>query len=233
MKIRYFIAAATFAFIANTSAQAADIVRSYPASATPAAASAPSFNWQGFYIGGEIGGSWARSKVHAWDAWDYTRGVGFWSVKPDGFIGGVYAGYNFYTGDDIILGIDTDFLWNDIDGTDTQAGVKVRVKQKWAGSTRLRIGYAVDRWLPYFAGGVAYARIRGGMDILHYSEDKTRAGWTIGAGADYAMTDNVLLRLEYRYTDFGEKSYYFADAGANYRIKYNTNDFRVGVAYKF
>lgn len=28
-------------------------------------------------------------------------------------------------------------------------------------------------------------------------------GWTIGAGLDYAFTDNVFGRVEYRYNDFG------------------------------
>jgi len=240
MKIRCFIAAATFAFTVNNSAQAADIVRSYPPLAAPAAVKAPAFSWQGFYIGGEIGGSWARSKVRTWDM---NGRYESWATKPDGFVGGLYAGYNFDAGSNIIIGIDTDILWTDVDGSDTQGMVKARVKQKWVGATRARIGYAAERWLPYIAGGVAYGRINGsvglfdagGVQIDGSDRTKTRAGWTLGTGVDYAMTDDVLLRLEYRYADFDKKTYHIAgkDTGGGYRIKYNANDFRFGVAYKF
>ncbi|WP_332059734.1 outer membrane protein [Bartonella sp. CB74] len=55
-------------------------------------------------------------------------------------------------------------------------------------------------------------------------------GYTLGAGFDFAMTDNVILRAEYRYSDFGKKK--FLDDFES-KIAYKTNDFRVGVAYKF
>jgi outer membrane immunogenic protein len=31
----------------------------------------------------------------------------------------------------------------------------------------------------------------------------TRAGWTVGVGAEHAFTPNWIARAEYRYTDFG------------------------------
>jgi len=232
MRIKYLVAASTFALVASSGAQAADIIHTNVDSSV---VTAPAFSWQGFYAGGEIGGSWARSKVRAWDSTD----GGTLSTKPDGFIGGLYAGYNFDAGNNIILGIDTDFLWTDVDGkggwSNDALTVEGRVKQKWVGSTRVRVGYAADRWLPYVAGGVAYSRINTSVNVAdrEYSKNKTRAGWTVGAGVDYAMTDNVLLRVEYRYTDFGRKTYHINNADTDARIKYNSNDIRVGVAYKF
>jgi len=47
------------------------------------------------------------------------------------------------------------------------------------------------------------------------------------------MTDNVLLRLEYRYTDFGKKTYYIASSNVNHRVNYKANDFCVSITYKF
>ncbi|MGX9117301.1 outer membrane protein [Mesorhizobium sp. BHbsci] len=32
----------------------------------------------------------------------------------------------------------------------------------------------------------------------------TETGWTAGAGAEYAFTDNLTARVEYRYADFGD-----------------------------
>jgi len=136
------------------------------------------------------------------------------------------------------------------------------VRQRWNGATRLRIGYAFGqekRILPYFAAGVSYADIRAkgsetapgkgfngdGVTYMGGSRTKTRAGWNIGAGVDYVppiLNDHIVLRAEYRFTDFGagamnKGSYPVSEYDQNFtarqHVKFNQNDFRVGVAYKF
>ncbi|WP_273782598.1 outer membrane protein [Bartonella sp. ML69XJBT] len=116
------------------------------------------------------------------------------------------------------------------------------LKQNWAGATRVRIGFAADRFMPYVAGGVAYTQLQDTVSVSFKRDDgtvvasknltdetKTMVGYTIGGGVDFAMLDNVILRAEYRYSDFGKKKF----AKEKFEIKYTTNDFRVGVAYKF
>ncbi|WP_375689487.1 outer membrane protein [Bartonella sp. AP57NXGY] len=62
-----------------------------------------------------------------------------------------------------------------------------------------------------------------------FDKIKTMEGFTLGGGIDFAMTDHVLLRAEYRYSDFGKKEY-----KKDYlKLGYTTNDFRVSIAYKF
>ncbi|WP_142415872.1 outer membrane protein [Bartonella massiliensis] len=117
------------------------------------------------------------------------------------------------------------------------------LKEKWSGATRVRVGFsAIDRIMPYIAGGIAYTQLQlasslkaetaGGDEIATakvYDKSKTFVGFTIGGGVDFAMTDNVLLRAEYRYSDFGKKAFEKDED----KTSYKTNDFRVGVAYKF
>ncbi|MGL2349320.1 outer membrane protein, partial [Helicobacter pylori] len=114
------------------------------------------------------------------------------------------------------------------------------LKQKWSGATRVRIGFAADRIVPYIAGGVAYAQIQNifsrsiemeGHEISssNLSDKKIMVGYTLGGGVDFAMVDNVILRAEYRYSDFGKQKF----AKDKLELAYQTNDFRVGVAYKF
>ncbi|WP_208432654.1 porin [Bartonella taylorii] len=120
----------------------------------------------------------------------------------------------------------------------------ITLKEKWSGATRVRIGFgAADRIMPYVAGGVAYAQMEAirSVKVTKAADDaevataklhdktKTFVGYTIGGGIDFAMTDNVLLRAEYRYSDFGKKKFEKDDS----EVSYKTNDFRVGVAYKF
>lgn len=221
MKIKSLIAASVVAIAAATSAQAADVVAAREP--VPAVAAVPAFSWTGFYAGGQIGGSWADSKVEN----DLT-----FSPDPSGFIGGLYAGFNYDLGNNVVLGAETDWVWADMDKSKSDGIFSAKLKEKWAGATRVRIGYAVDRWLPFVAGGVAYSKV----DSYFYNPVETRGsdtmtGWTVGAGVDYAVTDNVVVRLEYRYSDFGDKTY--ESDFADYKVDYKTNDVQVGVAYKF
>lgn len=247
MKIKYLVAASVFALTAASGAQAADVVMAQEPAPVVVA---PMFSWTGFYAGGQIGGTWADTDVNAKGRDDVPGFAGFgksFSPDPSGFMGGLYAGYNFDLGNNIVLGAETDWVWADMDdsskstylaGTADEFTVKGKTKEKWAGATRARIGYAADRWMPYFAAGVAYAKVDSSVSFSDaegtYSKasgDKTMTGYTLGAGVDYAMTDNVILRAEYRYSDFGDKD--FGNDQFKYNVDYKTNDVRVGVAYKF
>jgi len=62
----------------------------------------------------------------------------------------------------------------------------------------------------YIAGGVSWARIgathsfiRDGDGSLVFDSSRTRTGWNIGAGIEYALADFWTIGLEYRYTDYG------------------------------
>ncbi|WP_375658755.1 outer membrane protein [Bartonella sp. MR30HLJHH] len=128
------------------------------------------------------------------------------------------------------------------DSTTPIGAVRHTLKQKWAGATRVKVGFAVERVMPYVSGGIAYTQLQNifGLvadsnnrsvnfsDWLH-DEKKTMIGYTLGGGVDFAMADNLIVRAEYRYSDFGKKKFVYD----KFEMGYKTNDFRVGVAYKF
>jgi len=85
---------------------------------------------------------------------------------------------------------------------------------RWLGTTRGRIGYANDQWLIFASGGVAYGEVEvNGVAQLPlqvagppsfnapwtWSNSKTKVGWAVGAGAEYAITRNFTLKAEYLY----------------------------------
>ncbi|GAA5539844.1 MULTISPECIES: outer membrane protein [Brucella/Ochrobactrum group] len=228
MKLKTLLLASTVALIAATGAKAADaVIEQEPAPVVVA----PTFTWNGAYIGGQVGYGWGKSDFSG-DLFTYGN------VKPDGFLGGLYAGYNFDLGNNVVLGIDGDITYNDVSkGIDIYDGDlavgSFENKLRWSGAVRARAGYAFDRFLPYIAGGVAFGNIKnsGDIDGIGFSESKTLTGWTIGGGVDYAATDNLILRLEYRYTDYGDKDLDFGGLSVNNDFK--TNEVRLGVAYKF
>ncbi|WP_273792014.1 outer membrane protein [Brucella anthropi] len=222
MKLKALLLASTVALLATTGAKAADaVIEQEPVPVVVA----PSFTWNGAYIGGQIGYGWGKSK--------FDDGFDTLELKPDGFLGGLYAGYNFDLGNNVVLGIDGDVTYNNLKDDFTGAGGSLESKLRWSGAVRGRVGYAFDRFLPYIAGGVAFGQVKNSGDVgpIEFSESKTLTGWTAGAGVDYAATDNVIVRLEYRYTDYGDKD--FNLGGFNVNDDFKTNEVRLGVAYKF
>ena len=100
MKLKSLLLASTVALLAATGAKAADaVVYEEPAPVIVA----PSFTWNGAYLGGQIGYGWGKSRFE-----------NAFNVKPDGFLGGLYAGYNFDLGNSVVLGIDGDVTYNNL-----------------------------------------------------------------------------------------------------------------------
>jgi outer membrane immunogenic protein len=53
------------------------------------------------------------------------------------------------------------------------------------------------------AGGFSYLCAAGGPPCFAGSSSKTMLGWTAGAGAEYAITNNLSLKAEFLYVNFG------------------------------
>ncbi|WP_455478908.1 porin [Bartonella sp. B10] len=196
-------------------------------------------------LSGFIGGFYAGSNVDLGNG--LILGVDtdiVWSDKDDTKVGKAYTISQNNVGyvEKILKDAGINVIKDAIKDGDKRAS-SLTIKGKWAGATRVRVGFAADRIMPYIAGGIAYARLQ---DILSISvtqkdkdhviasgklSDETKAlvGYSLGAGVDLAMADNVIMRAEYRYSDFGKKKF----AHDTHEISYKTNDFRVGVAYKF
>ena len=218
-------------------AYAADLVTELPIAST--------YNWTGGYVGAQAGYAWGDSVggdyLISSGASDATGGV-----DPSGFIGGLHAGYNHQFTNNVVLGIEGDINFANIKGSmdplHNSAGApfppnSASAKMDWNGSVRLRAGYAIDRFLPYITGGVAFGRYEFTPDYAATGPipgSKTQTGWTIGAGLEYALTDHLTTRIEYRYTDFGKATYDIPGfALYETRAKLTTNDVRIGLTYKF
>ncbi|WP_136616290.1 MULTISPECIES: outer membrane protein [Mesorhizobium] len=193
------------------------------------------FVWTGGYVGLQAGYGWGKSDATYSDG-DTT------SPKVDGFIGGVYVGYNYQLSNNVVVGLDADVTYSDMKGGAsyfTDAGdpfdpeFQSDVNLKWSGAVRARLGYAVDRFLPYIAGGVAVGSIEyKGFDngtVFDSGGTSTHVGWTLGLGTEYAFSDQWVGRAEYRYTDFGSKEL----SASEIDVKLHSHDLRIGMAYKF
>ncbi|MET2830460.1 outer membrane protein [Mesorhizobium shangrilense] len=218
-------------------AYAADLVTELPIAST--------YNWTGGYVGAQAGYAWGDSVGGA-----YFKATGAvdanGNVDPRGFLGGLHTGYNYQFNNNAVLGVEGDINFASIRGSvnplhfasgGNALGNSASAEMTWNGSVRLRAGYAIDRFLPYVTGGVAFGRYGfdpsyGGTGPL--SGSKTQTGWTIGAGLEYALTDHLTTRIEYRYTDFGSATYAIPGfSSEETRVNLKTNDVRIGLTYKF
>lgn len=206
-----------------------------------------SFSWTGGYIGVNAGHAWGKSPFRNRFTSGDINDVAGTDYDPDGFFGGLYVGYNKNFSNNVVLGIDADLnIANIKNGGNEYVNytynyaydVNASSKMNWNGAVRARLGYAYDRVLPYIAGGVSFGGYK--FDVrnknnndLNLSEKSTMTGWNIGTGVEYAATDNIILRAEYRYTDFGNKTFDGLWNRDTAKIKLSTHDVRVGIAYKF
>jgi outer membrane immunogenic protein len=221
-RICFAIAALLFGSFA---AQAADLP---PMSYKAPAYVGPSYvNWSGFYVGINGGYQWGKTTFSG-------NGADF-STSPDGWLAGGTLGYNFQPGT-WVWGLEGDFDWSDLNGTQASisCGGNCTIKNTWLGTARLRLGYAGwNNWLPYITGGLAYGSVYAGNNFG--SVTRTKAGWTAGAGVEWALLSNWSAKIEYLYVDLGS-----ADCGtaictlpANETANYTANIARVGLNYRF
>jgi outer membrane immunogenic protein len=207
-----FITATTAALLAASASFAADAI----SAVTPPVVSvetAPVFSWSGPYAG-VVGG-------YGWGKGDATAAGDSSSDNFDGGRIGGFAGYNWQFSNGFVAGVegDVNYDWNEnsyTGGFDMDTGV--------SGSVRGRVGFAMDRALLYAAGGWTATHVSLDGPV---SDDDTLNGWTVGAGIDYAFTDAMFGRLEYRFNEYGSGSL----GGAE--VDFDQHVINVGIGLKF
>jgi opacity protein-like surface antigen len=208
----------------------------YKAPAAPAA-----YNWNGLYIGAYLGADWGYT--------DWSFGDGS-SIDPHfaGFLGGGEIGYNYQVGK-WVLGVEGDVGWTNARGAQpcpTGFFYNCEISTNWLSTATARIGYAYwDRLLTYVKAGAVIGQDRaervcdtgslptgGRVDgCPSQSDSKTRAGWTIGWGTEFGLTQNLSVKSEMMYFDLGSDR--FNVAGTPIDIQKNGFISTVGLHYRF
>jgi outer membrane immunogenic protein len=214
--------------VAVTSALAADMPPSRSLPPPRAPIYVPFFTWNGFYVGINAGYGFGHSK---WTDTVTLDSTGGFTIKG-GMVGGT-AGYNLQFGS-FVFGLEGDLDWTNIKGSVTaNCPSTCETSNSWLGTTRGRIGYAFDRFLPYVTGGAAFGDIKG--SLLGVGDFKqTKVGWTGGAGVEYAFIDNWSAKIEYLYVDLGKTTCDATCSGGNpITATFKSNVVRGGLNYKF
>jgi outer membrane immunogenic protein len=215
-----------FAAVAAVSALAADMPPSRSLPPLRAPALVPFFSWNGFYVGINAGYGWGTS---SWNS--AAAPTGNFSVNGP-FVGGT-IGYNVQTGA-VVFGLEGDIDWSAMKGkTTVNCAAGCETQNSWLATARGRIGYAFDRFLPYFTGGMAAGDVKASVPGFA-GANKTRIGWTLGGGLEYAFVGNWSAKAEYLYADLGSFDCGGAcGAAPPDPISFKAHLMRIGLNYKF
>jgi outer membrane immunogenic protein len=186
----------------------------------------PPYNWTGFYLGINAGGAWGTS---SWNSAAFPTGD--FDVSG-GLVGGT-IGYNVQYGQ-TVLGLEADINWTDISGsTNTLCPAGCETSNSWLGTVRGRLGFAFDRFMPYFTGGLAFGDIDANRNVLG-GASSTETGWTLGGGVEFALAGNWTAKAEYLYVDLGDFDCGFAcGAVPPDKVDFTTSIIRAGLNYRF
>jgi outer membrane immunogenic protein len=229
---------------AGQMASAADL----PMKAPPMVAAPVPFSWTGFYVGGNVGYGWSEVKPGTVSFYDpvsvFAGSIDGINYSPKGVIGGVQAGYNFQF-NNMMLGLEIDYSATGIKGAVyNPTGSTSTSKIDGLATARARAGLVIDRTLIYATGGLAVAHTKTTLDdyyvgyVITTSDAATYVGWTVGAGAEFALSPNWTVKAEYLYADLGSKVYNFYEGSAGWARISGTASLtmsiaRVGFNYQF
>ena len=218
---RVFFALASMAAMMGTAA-AADLPRPAPQPYYKAPVAMQVYNWTGFYIGINGGGGFGRSQ------WDSTG-----SFNTSGGLVGGTVGYNYQFGQGVV-GLEGDIDWANINGTtNTFCAFGCKTSDHWLSTVRGRLGYAADRFMPFVTGGAAFGDIRASTPGFA-GANQTNAGWTVGAGLEFAIAGNWTAKAEYLYVNLGKFNCGIScGALVTDNVSFTTNIVRAGVNYRF
>lgn len=190
------------------------------------------------------------------------------SYNTDGFLAGGQIGYNWQTGA-IVIGIEADASWTGIKGSghndplwsgvpapggvgsclDFQGSCETKVQA--LGTITGRLGVAADRTLFYAKGGAAWLNEKhtfrasdptdptNNLSNFGATTEKTRWGWTVGAGIEYAFVGNWSAKIEYNYLNFSDEKIGFTfpapnnSFGVGASVEHTMHIVKGGINYRF
>lgn len=197
-----------------------------PPPAAPVAAVAPATNWDGLYIGASVGYGWGNGT----DNYSFTSGAstGASTANLSGALIGGQIGYNFHLSDNIVAGIEGNVDWLNETGSATPHN---SVKIDWEGSIRGRLGVDMGQILPYVEAGVAFANSTA-SSTSGFSVSNVHTRWTVGAGVEFMLAQQLSANVEYRYSDYGTRNYTTSPTFSN-NIHLTDSTIRLGLNYHF
>lgn len=196
-----------------------------------AAFEAPAYSWTGFYAGGAFG---AGAVVHQLDV--PPAGVSLNGIGGEGVFGEASIGYDQDFGS-WVAGVMVDARYSGMTSKVEVPGGQINLDTDYGFDVLGRLGMKVNEsTLAYALAGYSWQHFDLNAsapidDILDWGS----SGFSVGGGVETAVSSNMTVGLEYRYSQFAEKDF-SADLGAPDGTLTSTPSFhtvRIDAKYKF
>jgi outer membrane immunogenic protein len=196
-----------------------------PVGVANAAAPAPAFDWNGFYVGAYAGAAWMDQATTTdpclvgFFAICTATGIGTYNSVPatsydmgPSFVGGGTVGVNWQPTAYTMLGLENNFGYLHLKGAisqdpppifngDTIASTKLG---SWYDAFTARVGAVDGHAMFYLKGGGAAVRYSTGVidtspfgGTLNTTVTKTLTGWAAGGGIEYGIDMHWSVKAEY------------------------------------
>jgi outer membrane immunogenic protein len=191
------------------------------------------FSWTGCYVGGHIGGGFARKDISdpvrlVQDSFlgpGNTVGVTTVNPSPTGVVIGGQIGCDYEFPSSFVIGIEGAASGSTMRGSKIVElplgfpgeAALVNANTDFLPSLTARVGYAFDNVLLYARGGAALAgdkfEVSGAFQgtPFDFRGLDNRFGWVVGGGVDWTFSHHWSVNLEYDYYDFGHRNVMMAD----------------------
>jgi outer membrane immunogenic protein len=185
----------------------------------PAQAQAPKpMSWQGFYMGGSLGGAWEDPSV-----WTFADGRTAQPASASSWVGGLHTGYNWQFGH-LVLGTETNYRFTNLNSSGacsvpvagvfavapppTPANCQQRIQNIFTFGGRA--GWALNDWLLYGTGGYARAGLEttvsnAATGLPIDSTGYWHNGWFGGGGVEYALTPSIVVGVQYTHINVNDR----------------------------
>lgn len=212
-------------------------------------------SWTGFYAGANAGVIFNNTQLR-------SQQLGFTNPSEDcnsssnfsTFSPGIQLGYLYQSARRLILGVEASASFNTHqketlscrcpDNLDVSDRFTFRNQMQNAvkGRLGLALNWNENMFLPYVTTGGSFANIalkyqNEGGD--YYSDQHTKAGWLIGAGLEWVLSQSWSLRAEYAYVNYGNviklkipTVYGLEDPDGKAQVDLNTNNVVISINYK-
>jgi len=153
------------------------------------------------------------------------------AASGDGAIGGLQAGYNWQSSN-FVAGIEVDVMGSTAGATRSNQELNpvllgastawrgiASTNVEWMSTVRGRLGVVLSQtFLAYVTGGLAVAGVERDWSQAFTTNSAvygstaghnrtTQSGWTIGGGAEWALTNRVTLGAEYLFVSLGGQNF--------------------------
>lgn len=212
----------------------------------------PSYDWTGFYVGGNFGYGWGHTDFTGASSsvlLGFTTASTFaGSLNSSGILGGGQIGFNYQFAPHWVAGIEADIDGAGINGSAntcaaTSAGVAVgcettALKLTDFGTARGRLGYAWNNMLLFGTGGFAWGQNSAthtgtcvgpgcpGVSLPFVSNSPSTSttfpGWAAGTGGEWGFLPNWTLRLEYLHLGFNGVTTNYGFSGSVVGLPFTT-----------